>query len=62
MGLPAVFLSESKIEAESDYSPLERFERYCDEVESKWVWGVNFSSVLTLTPLSNTLIFSGFLP
>ncbi|XP_042379709.1 OVARIAN TUMOR DOMAIN-containing deubiquitinating enzyme 5-like [Zingiber officinale] len=57
------FLSESKIEVESDSSPLERFDKYCVEVESTAAWGGQLElSALVHCLKKHIVIYSGSFP
>ncbi|RWV94497.1 hypothetical protein GW17_00042961, partial [Ensete ventricosum] len=57
------FLSESKIELDADSSPLERFEKYCEEVESTAAWGGQLElGALTHCLKKHIIIYSGSFP
>ncbi|KAG6517372.1 OVARIAN TUMOR DOMAIN-containing deubiquitinating enzyme 5-like [Zingiber officinale] len=57
------FLSESKIEVDSDSSLLERFEKYCEEVESTAAWGGQLElGALTHCLKKHIVIYSGSFP
>ncbi|CAL9145361.1 unnamed protein product, partial [Musa hybrid cultivar] len=57
------FLSESKIELDADRSPLERFEKYCEEVESTAAWGGQLElGALTHCLKKHIIIYSGSFP
>ncbi|ERN00980.1 hypothetical protein AMTR_s00002p00099610 [Amborella trichopoda] len=57
------FLSDSKLEVSSEDSPLERFERYCKEVESTVAWGGQLElGALTHCLKKHIVIYSGSFP
>ncbi|OIV95400.1 hypothetical protein TanjilG_06269 [Lupinus angustifolius] len=57
------FLSENLIEADSDESPVQKFENYCKEVESTAVWGGQLElGALTHCLKKHIKIFSGSFP
>lgn len=57
------FLSESKIELDSDCTPLEGFEKYCEEVEKTASWGGQLElGALAHCLKKHFLIFSGSFP
>ncbi|WOL03394.1 hypothetical protein Cni_G12114 [Canna indica] len=57
------FLSESKKEVEPDSSLLERFEKYCDEIESTAAWGGQLElGALTHCLKKHIVIYSGSFP
>ncbi|KAL6009223.1 OVARIAN TUMOR DOMAIN-containing deubiquitinating enzyme 5 [Asimina triloba] len=57
------FLSESMVEADSDASLVERFEKYCNEVESTAAWGGQLElGALTHCLKKHIVVFSGSFP
>ncbi|XP_043702221.1 OVARIAN TUMOR DOMAIN-containing deubiquitinating enzyme 5 [Telopea speciosissima] len=57
------FLSDNKLEVDSDGSVLEQFEKYCQEVESTAAWGGQLElGALTHCLRKHILIFSGSFP
>ncbi|WOL16217.1 hypothetical protein Cni_G24999 [Canna indica] len=57
------FLSEGTVEVDADREPMERFERYCEEVESTAVWGGQLElSALTHCLRKHIIIYSGSFP
>ncbi|XP_006827245.2 OTU domain-containing protein 6B [Amborella trichopoda] len=57
------FLSDCKLEVSSEDSPLERFERYCKEVESTAAWGGQLElGALTHCLKKHIVIYSGSFP
>ncbi|XP_072969475.1 OVARIAN TUMOR DOMAIN-containing deubiquitinating enzyme 5 isoform X2 [Typha angustifolia] len=57
------FLSDSKIELDSDCTPLERFAKYCKEVEATASWGGQLElGALTHCLKKHIMIFSGSFP
>ncbi|XP_074583795.1 OVARIAN TUMOR DOMAIN-containing deubiquitinating enzyme 5-like [Curcuma longa] len=57
------FLSESKIDVESDSSLLERFGKYCEEVESTAAWGGQLElGALVHCLKKHIIIYSGSFP
>uniref|UniRef100_A0A1D1Y7C7 OTU domain-containing protein 6B n=1 Tax=Anthurium amnicola TaxID=1678845 RepID=A0A1D1Y7C7_9ARAE len=56
-------LSDNKVEVDSDETPLERFEKYCGEVESTAAWGGQLElGALTHCLKKHIVIFSGSFP
>ncbi|ONK67357.1 uncharacterized protein A4U43_C06F19340 [Asparagus officinalis] len=57
------FLSDNKVEVDSDGSPLERFKQYCEEVESTAAWGGQLElGALVHCLKKHILIYSGSFP
>ncbi|XP_077224046.1 OVARIAN TUMOR DOMAIN-containing deubiquitinating enzyme 5-like [Tasmannia lanceolata] len=57
------FLSDNKIDVDSDHSLLERFQNYCREVESTAAWGGQLElGALTHSLRKHIMIFSGSFP
>lgn len=57
------FLSDSKIEVDSDSSPMERFEKYCEEVRTTAAWGGQLElDALTHCLKKHIVIYSGSFP
>ncbi|MQM07419.1 hypothetical protein Taro_040256, partial [Colocasia esculenta] len=57
------FLSDGKVEVDSDETPLERFEHYCGEVEFTAAWGGQLElGALTHCLKKHIMIFSGSFP
>ncbi|KAG1331846.1 deubiquitinase OTUD6B [Cocos nucifera] len=57
------FLSDSKIEMDSDSSPMERFEKYCEEVRATAAWGGQLElGALTHCLKKHIVIYSGSFP
>lgn len=57
------FLSEGKIEMDSDTSPMERFDKYCEEVRTTAAWGGQLElGALTHCLKKHIMIYSGSFP
>ncbi|XP_073100748.1 OVARIAN TUMOR DOMAIN-containing deubiquitinating enzyme 5 [Elaeis guineensis] len=57
------FLSDGKIEVDSDISPVERFEKYCEEVQTTAAWGGQLElDALTHCLKKHIVIYSGSFP
>lgn len=57
------FLSENLVEGDSDESPAQKFENYCNEVESTAIWGGQLElGALTHCLKRHIKIFSGSFP
>ncbi|XP_038974203.1 OVARIAN TUMOR DOMAIN-containing deubiquitinating enzyme 5-like isoform X2 [Phoenix dactylifera] len=57
------FLSDSKIEMDSDSSPIERFEKYCEEVRTTAAWGGQLElGALTHCLNKHIVIYAGSFP
>ncbi|EHA8588852.1 OTU domain-containing protein 6B-like [Cocos nucifera] len=57
------FLSDNKIEVDSDSSPMERFEKYCEEVRTTAAWGGQLElGALTHCLKKHIVIYSGSFP
>ncbi|XP_038988492.1 OVARIAN TUMOR DOMAIN-containing deubiquitinating enzyme 5-like [Phoenix dactylifera] len=57
------FLSDSKVEVDSDSSPMERFEKYCEEARTTAAWGGQLElGALTHCLKKHIVIYSGSFP
>lgn len=57
------FLSDGKIEMDSDSSPMERFVKYCEEVQTTAAWGGQLElGALTHCLKKHIVIYSGSFP
>ncbi|KAJ6827593.1 OTU domain-containing protein 6B-like [Iris pallida] len=57
------FLSENKVEVDSDSSPSERFKQYCEEVETTAAWGGQLELGALMHSLKkHVVIYSGSFP